>query len=164
MVDRGASLHVGSSSLNNKEEKTIRQSNHILDVQTANGIVVSNTHTKVYIKELGAYLWVHLVEDSPSVLPSGTLCNELGYSYSWPSGETPRLSKGKKVIECSMENFVLVVAVTKQKAVPSSEISSAKGNFEREQEVEDTMLDQLKPFTEVLIEQRKIYVNSKSWG
>ena len=34
-----------------------------------------------------------------------------------------------------------MVAMTKQKAVPSNELSQAKGNLEREQEVEDTMLD-----------------------
>ena len=26
-------------------------------------------------------------------------------SFSWPTGDTPRLSKGKKVIECIMEKL-----------------------------------------------------------
>ena len=82
------------------------------------------------------------------MLSLGQLCNETAYSCLWPSGETPRLSKGKKVIGCSIENFVLVVAVTKQKAVPSIEFSTSKGNVEREQEVEDTMLDLLNSCTE----------------
>ena len=43
-----------------------------------------------------------------------------------------------------------MVAVTKEKAVPSIEFSTAKGNLEREQEVEETMLDLLKSFTEGL--------------
>ena len=77
--------------------------NKILDIQTANGIVVSDTQVKVYTNDLDAYLWVHLVEDAPSALSLGRLCDELGYSYSWPLGETPRLPKGKKVIECSIE-------------------------------------------------------------
>ena len=34
---------------------------------------------------------------------------------SWPSGETPRLSKGKKVVERSIENFVPMIAVIKNK-------------------------------------------------
>ena len=72
MDDSGASLQMmGSSSLNDKEKKTIRQSSTILDIQTANGIVVSDTQAKVYIKEFGACPWVHLVEDSPSVLSLG---------------------------------------------------------------------------------------------
>ena len=37
-------------------------------MQTANVIVVSDTQAKVFITELGAYLWVHVVEDAPSVL------------------------------------------------------------------------------------------------
>ena len=57
---------------------------------------------------------------------------------------SPRSSKkGKKAIECSIENFVPVVAVTKQKDAPSIEFSTAKGNFEREKVVEGTMLSQI---------------------
>ena len=60
-----------------------------LSSPTASGIVVSDTQAKVYIEELGAYLWVHLVKDSPSVLSLGRPNNELDYSYSWPTRETP---------------------------------------------------------------------------
>ena len=41
-------------------------------------------------------------------------------------------------------------ADTTQKAVPTIEFSTAKGNFERKQAVEDTMLDLLQPFTQGL--------------
>ena len=71
-VDSGASLHTkGLSSLNEKGKKTIRQSSKILNIQTACGVVVSDTQAKVFIKELGACMWVHLVRDSPSVLSLG---------------------------------------------------------------------------------------------
>ena len=80
------------------------------------------------------------MKDSPSVLSLGRLCNELGYSFLWPSGETPRLLKNKKVIECNIEHFVPTVAVTNQKAVSSVEFSTAEGNLEREKAV-DTVLD-----------------------
>ena len=106
IVDSVASSHtMRLSSVNKKEKKTIRRS-------------VTDAQAKVYSKDFGAYLWIHLVKDSPSVLTLGRLCNELGYSYSWRTGETPRLSEGKKEIECNIENFVPVVAVTKKKAVP----------------------------------------------
>ena len=114
--------------------------------------------------ELGAYLWAHLVADSPSVLSLGGFCNELGCSYSWPSGEAPRLSKGKKVIECSIENFVPVVAVTKLKAVPSIEFSSAKRNFEREEEVDGTMLETVRAIYGRIRRTRFIFLNSQRWG
>ena len=57
----------------------------------------------------------------------------------------PDKKNGKRGMECNIENFVPMVAVTKQKAEPSIEFSTAKGNLEREQEVEDTMLDLLQP-------------------
>ena len=48
-----------------------RKSSKILDIRAANGNVVSDTRANVYIQELGAYLWSHLVKDSPSVLSLG---------------------------------------------------------------------------------------------
>ena len=63
------------------------------------------------------------------------------------------IKKVKKMIECSIGNFVSVYAVTEQKTAPSIASSSPKRDFEREKEVEDTMLDLVKPFTEGLKEQ-----------
>ena len=64
----------------------------------------------------------------------------------------PDYEKGKKVIECNIENFVSMVAVTEQKAVPSVGFSKAEGNLEREKEVEDTIVDLLQPCKEGLEE------------
>ena len=47
---------------------------------------------------------------------------------NWPSGGFPRLSEGKRVIECSIENFVPVVAVTQHRVCPSVDFSPASGN------------------------------------
>ena len=44
-------------------------------------------------------------------------------------------------------NFVPVVAVTKQKATPSIEFSTARGNFEQAKEVDDTLWYLLQPYT-----------------
>ena len=94
IVDSDASLHMmGLCSLDHREKKTIRLSSKIRDNQTANDIVVSDTQAKVCIKELDVYLRVYLVNDSPSVLSSGSLCNDLGYSHLRPSRETSRSSK-----------------------------------------------------------------------
>ena len=78
----------------------------------------------------------------------GKSAMNLVFSSSWPTEETPRLSKGEKVIKCNIDTFVTMDADTTQKAVPSIEFSTAKGNLEREQEVEDTMLDLLQPCTQ----------------
>ena len=149
---------MGLSSLNHKERKTIRLSNTIRDIQTANGIVVSDTEAKVYIKELGAYLGVHLVKDSPAVLSLGSLCDEHGCSYSWLPGETPRLSRGKKVIECSIENFVPAVAVTQQNAVPPIKFSRQWKLWARAHHV-----GLVKVIFTQIERTRRVSLNSKSW-
>ena len=93
-------------------------------------MVSDNTSKDLHEGALALIYVPHLF--SPSVLSLGRLCNEFGFSYSWASGGTPRLSKGETVIECRIEIFVLMVAVTEQKAVPSIVFSTAKGNLERE--------------------------------
>ena len=69
VVDSDASLHMmGPSSLNHDEKEAIRHSSKVLDIQPANGILVSDTQAKVCTKEVGADLWVSPVKESPSVL------------------------------------------------------------------------------------------------
>ena len=83
-----------------------------------------------------------------SVLSLGRLCSELVSSYSWPAGGSPRLPRGKRVIECSIANFVSTVAVTKHGIAPSIESSPAKGNLEQRTDVGDTMLELVTEFKE----------------
>ena len=65
IVDRGASLHMTVlSSLNHRRFFDSQQN---MDIQSANGIVVSDTQANASIKELGARSW-HVVTDSSSVL------------------------------------------------------------------------------------------------
>ena len=56
IANSGASLH------------TMRESSLTSQMHTASGIVRSANVAKIYIQELGTYLHVKLVEDSPSVL------------------------------------------------------------------------------------------------
>ena len=72
-VDSGASLRiVGLSSLTNKEKNTIRQSRKNLDIQTTTGIVVSDTQTIIYMKELGAYQWLSSSPKNGRIISSNT--------------------------------------------------------------------------------------------
>ena len=138
IVDSGASLRMmGISSLTPKEKRTIRKSSVISDIQSANSMTVSD-------KEIGIHLWVNLVEDSTRV---GRHCSDLGYAFSWPSGGTSKLVKGKRVIECGIDNFIPMVAVTEQRAVLIKDISLAARNCEHERERKDIMLELVKPFT-----------------
>ena len=126
-------------SLTLKEKKTTRNTKSYLKIQTAIGIVHSATGAKVFAKEFGTYLFVKLVENDPSEICVGRLCDELSYSYSWI------LTKGNKTVQCCTENIVPLVAVTKQSATPSletfpSEHLSAEEKLVAENEEEETML------------------------
>ena len=49
---------MGLSSLTEQEKKTFRRSSKALKIQTTNGMVTSDTHAKVYVREFGTFLWV----------------------------------------------------------------------------------------------------------
>ena len=99
-------------------EMNIKNTKSHLNNQTSRGIVRPTREPKVYIQERGTDLYVKLVEGSPL----GRLCDELEYAYSWQQGEplpslshtAPRLLDGKKTNEYCTDNFVSLVAVTRQ--------------------------------------------------
>ena len=53
-----------------------------LKIIAASDIVRSTNEAKIYIEELGTFLCVKSVEDSPSVLSLGRLCDEVDCPYS----------------------------------------------------------------------------------
>ena len=64
-MDSDASLHMmGVFSLTEKDKGTIRESSKMLDFQAANFVAVSVQEST---SKLGAFPWVHLVEDALSV-------------------------------------------------------------------------------------------------
>ena len=105
----------------------------------------------------------HLVKDSPSVLSLGRLCNALESSHSWPSEETHRLSRVRKWSNAITKTSFHIWGYQTEDST-SIEFLTVKGNFERDKEVEDTMLDLLKPFTEVLEEQVASPSTPTSWA
>ena len=116
VVDSGGCVHMlRNSSLTEQAKKTI------------NGLLTSDTEAELHISELDTFLWEHLVEHLPSVLSLGRLCSELGYPCSWPPGESLRLSKGKRVVNCSSKNFVPMGTVMTHRVVPSSVFPTATG-------------------------------------
>ena len=50
-----------------------------------------------------------VVENMPSILSLGKLCDENGYSYEWIHGQKPHLIKNGIRILCNTENFVPIV-------------------------------------------------------
>ena len=63
----------------------------------------------MYVKELGKFLTIKLLENTPAVLSLGKLCDENGYSYEWINGQKPHLIKDGIRIPCNTENFVPIV-------------------------------------------------------
>ena len=100
--------------LSSQERKTIQQTNNN-----------PTKEARVYIQELGTYLYVTMVQNSPSVLSLG-LCDELGFSHSWEGGGT---NKGKKTITCCTDDFVPHVAVTHQKVSSPGKHDPARINL-----------------------------------
>ena len=56
-------------------------------VITANGEVQTHEEAIVYVKELGIFLTMKVLENTPAVLSLGKLCDENGYSYEWINGQ-----------------------------------------------------------------------------
>ena len=63
------------------------------------------------MKDLGMFVMVRLLEDTPAALSLGKLCEEKEYSYARREGQTPNLFKTGKFAPCTCDNFVLVVVL-----------------------------------------------------
>ena len=76
---------------------------------TANGEVQKHEEAIVCVKELGIFLTMKVLENTPAVLSLGKLCDENGYSCEWINGQKPHLIKDGIRIICNTENFVPIV-------------------------------------------------------
>ena len=90
-------------------------------VITANGEVQTHEEATVYVKELGIFLTMKVLENTPAVLSFGKLCDENVYSYEWINGQKPHLIKDGIRIQCNTENFVPIV-------VPGLSANSSSGS------------------------------------
>ena len=110
VVDSGASMHMISKRDQSKAEMdTLTKSCSPTIVITANGEVQTHEEASVYVKELGIFLTMKVLENTPAVLSLGKLCDENGYSYEWINGQKPHLIKDGIRIICNTENFVPIV-------------------------------------------------------
>ena len=68
--------------------------------------------TKVIIEDLDIFLFVKLVDDSPTVLSLRMLCETIGFSFVRKTGKQTSLTKDGITYECRFENHVPAVAIT----------------------------------------------------
>ena len=80
-------------------------------VITAKGEVQTHEKVTVYVRELDVLLTVRILEDTPTVLWLGKLCEDHGYSYAWANGQKPCLIKNGVRIQCNTENYVTIVVL-----------------------------------------------------
>ena len=104
-------MHVISKKkdLNDAEMDTLTKSCSPTIVITANGEVQTHEDATVYVKVLDIFLSMKVLENTPTVLSLGKLCDENGYSYEWISGQKPHLMKNGIRIQCNTSNFVPIV-------------------------------------------------------
>ena len=88
VVDSGASMHmISKKDLSDAEMDTLTKSCSPTIVITANGEVQTHEEAIVCVKELGIFLTMTVLENTPAVLSLGKLCDENGYSYEWINGQ-----------------------------------------------------------------------------
>ena len=98
VVDSGTSmLMISKKELNSAEMDTLTKSCSPTTVITANGEVQTHEEATVYVKELDIFLTMKVLQDTPTVLSLGKLCNENGYSYEWINGQKPCVIKKRTV-------------------------------------------------------------------
>ena len=120
---------VSKKDLNSAEMDTLTTSRSPPTVITANGEVQTHEEATVYVKELDIFLTIKVLEDTPTVLSPGKLCDEHGYSYEWINGQKPHLIENGIRIQCSTENFVPIV-------VPGSSFPSSTSMTPSRQEID----------------------------
>ena len=110
VVDSGASMHmISKKDLSDCEMDTLTKSCSRTIVITANGEVQTHEEAIVYVKELGIFLTMKVLENTPAVLSLGKFCVENGYSCEWINGQKPHLIKDRIRKICNTENFVPIV-------------------------------------------------------
>ena len=115
---------ISKKDLNSAEMDTLTKSCSPTIVITANGEVQTLEEATVYVNELGFFLTMKVLENTPAVLSLGKLCDEHGYSYEWINGQKPHLIENGIRIQCNTENFVPIVVPGLSASSSSSSHSS----------------------------------------
>ena len=110
-MDSGASMHkISNKDLSDAEMDTLMTKSYSPTIViTANGEVQTHEEATVYVEELGTFLTMKVLENTPAVLSLGKLFDENGYSNEWINGQKRHLIKNGIRIPCITENFVPIV-------------------------------------------------------
>ena len=82
----------------------------------------------VFVKDL--FVTVMFLEETPTVLSLGRLCEDHGYTYHWTSGRKPHLTKNGKITDCNLSNYVpfVVPGLSKSSSTTPTPTSSSSSS------------------------------------
>ena len=162
VVDSGASMHmISQKDLNDAEIDNLTKSCSPTIVITANGEVRTHEEATVYVKELGIFLTMKVLENTPAVLSLGKLCEDHGYTYEWINGQKPHLIKDGIRMMCNTENFVpIVVPGLSSSSSGSSSTSKTPLKQESHSSSSSSSPSSSPTVSEILIRERKDGNNS----
>ena len=81
--------------------------------------ILINEDAPVYVHDLDLFVTVRSLNETSLVLLLDILCLRHGYSFEWKIDETPRLTNNVKSINCTINNFVLLV-VPRLSSIPAA--------------------------------------------
>ena len=121
---------ISKKDLNDAEMDTFTKSCSPTIVITANGEVQTHEEATVYAKELEILLTMKVLDDMPTVLSLGKLCDENGYSYEWINGQKPYLMKNGIRIQCKhgelRSDRGSKLVISSSKSYPSTSLTPSK--------------------------------------
>ena len=98
---------VARKSLSKEEKASLKQISNPLQLQTANGIVLAEWEVQIEIIPLKVKLWALVLDNTPSVLSLGWLCEDEKFGFSQQPWITPYLYKADMSdIQCPMIHHV----------------------------------------------------------
>ena len=114
---------ISKKGLSKAEMDTLTKSCSPTIVITANGEVQTHEEAIVYVKELGIFLTMKVLENTPAVLSLGKLCDGNGYFYEWINCQQPHLIKTEFGLFVT-PNFVPIVvpSLTSSSSTSSSSL------------------------------------------
>ena len=100
VVDSGASMHmISKKDLHDAERDKLTKSCCRITVITANGEVQTHEEATVYVKALGIFLTVKVLENTPAVLSLGKLCHENGLRVDQRSKTTSHVKRYSDTVQ-----------------------------------------------------------------
>ena len=107
ICDTGASYHIiGKKFMTRQEHQNIREADVPVILKTANGDIVANFVTDIYVKQLGRTVEAYVLKDSPPLISMGKLRREFGYRFYWEDEKPFIKRKDGTYVHCSTSQDV----------------------------------------------------------